>query len=86
MVTIWDHRDPKVYRAEACEELSARYSEIVDFVDQAITSVTKDDADTFHAIDATGRKWTGSKLMLAIGVQDVLSDIPRYEECWVKGM
>jgi thioredoxin reductase len=86
MVPTWDHRDPKEYRAEARKELVTRYGEIVELVDRAVNSVTKDDAGNFYAIDAAGKAWVGRKLVLATGVKDVLPDIPGYADCWGKGM
>jgi len=31
--------------------------------------------------DTTGEKWAGKKLILAVGVKDVLPNIPGYDEC-----
>lgn len=86
MVPTWDHQDPKTYRAEARKELSTRYGELVEFVDQTVISVTKGESGDFYATDGTGRKLAGRKLVLATGVRDILPEIPGYEECWVKGM
>jgi thioredoxin reductase len=86
MVPTWDHRDPREYRAAARRELSTRYGEVVQFVDLEVTSVTKDESGTFHAVDVSGKAWSGKKLILATGVKDIFPNIPGYGECWVKGM
>ncbi|KAF4636589.1 hypothetical protein G7Y89_g1491 [Cudoniella acicularis] len=86
MVPTWDHGDPKKYRATARAELSDRYGEVVTFVDLAVTSVKKEEAGTFYAVDSSGQSWRGRKLILATGVKDIFPDIPGYEECWIKGI
>lgn len=88
MFPTWDHQDPKEYRLAARTELQTRYPDYVRFVDRAVTSVERDEDGTggFHAVDVSGKKWHGKKLVLASGVRDVFPDIPGYAECWVKGM
>ena len=85
MVPTWDHSDPREYRAAARKELKKRY-DTVQFVDLAVTEVTKDETGIYHAVDASGKKWTGKKLILATGVKDIFPDIPGYEEAWSTGM
>ena len=85
MMPTWDHSDPREYRAAARKELKTRY-DTVQFVDLAVTEVTKDETGKFHAVDASGKKWNGKKLILATGVKDIFPDIPGYEEAWSTGM
>ncbi|MCJ1396704.1 hypothetical protein MMC18_009596 [Xylographa bjoerkii] len=85
MVPTWDHKDPREYRAAARKELQTRYHTTT-FVDKAVISVIKTSAGGFEATDADGKVWSGKKLILAVGVKDILPDIPGYKECWVKGM
>ena len=86
VMPTWDHSDPAKYREAACAELKARYSEIVTFVDYKVTSLRKGSDGGFVAIDATGKTWTGKKVILATGNKDVFPKIEGYEECWIKGM
>jgi gliotoxin/aspirochlorine biosynthesis thioredoxin reductase len=86
MFPTWDHRNPKEYRETARTELQERYNDFVQFVDCKVVNVEKTIDGKFEAEDANNRKWVGKKLILAIGVTDVLPNIPGYDECWVKGM
>ena len=86
MFPTWDHKDPAEYRAAARAELSARYSEVVQFINDAVTKVTHKVDGTFHAIDSSGKAWSGKKLILATGVKDILPKVPGYDSCWMNGM
>lgn len=86
MFPTFDHKDPAEYRTAAKEELVTRYPEFVTFVDRKVMTVKKTDGNTFLAVDDEGEEWEGRKVILAIGVKDILPDIPGYEECWSKGM
>jgi thioredoxin reductase len=86
MFPTWDHKNPKEYRAAARAELEQRYGDFVQFVDRKVTDVEKTASEEFQAEDATGEKWAGKKLILAVGVKDILPNIPGYDECWIKGM
>ena len=80
-VPTWDHKDVKDYRAAARKELTDRYKTTT-FIDQAVKKLSKQSDTIFEALDATGRKWTGKKIILASGVQDIMLDIKGYEKCW----
>jgi len=86
MFPTWDHQDPAKYRAAARTELSARYSEVVQFVNIAVTKVTKSSDGIFFAVDSLGKVWSGKKLILASGVKSIFPNILGYENCWNKGM
>ncbi|CZT21194.1 related to thioredoxin reductase [Ramularia collo-cygni] len=80
-VAGWDHQSPAAFREKSRQDLLDRY-DTIRFEDVAIEAVRKNAAGLFEADDATGRTWTGRKLMLATGVRDVYPDIPGYDEVW----
>lgn len=86
MFPTWDHKDPKEYRDAARAELQERYSDFVQFVPRKVVDLEKTGDGGFQAEDATGEKWVGKKVILCVGVKDVLPNIPGYDECWVKGI
>ena len=45
-----------------------------------------DSKTLFRAVDESGVEWWGRKIVLAVGVRDVMLEMEGYEECWVKGM
>ncbi|KAF2681269.1 FAD/NAD(P)-binding domain-containing protein [Lentithecium fluviatile CBS 122367] len=68
----WDHQDPQAF----CE------AAVKDF--ERYRTITRDDG-LFEAT-AGGKTWTGKKVVLATGVEDVFPDIPGYADCWVSGI
>ena len=80
----WDRETPAAYRDTARTEIEAHY-DTVQFADLAVKSVIKSDA-VFVATDASGKVWTGKKVVLATGVTDSLPEIQGYAECWGTGM
>lgn len=79
----WDHRDPAEFRAASLADFK-RY-ESVTVENTEIESVKKNEDSTF-TVTGGGKSWTGKKLLLATGVEDVFPDIPGYADCWVSGM
>lgn len=79
-----DHQDPKAFRDAARKDYD-RYGTVTVVASEIQTVVKKDD-DTFEAKDQDGKIWTGKKVVLATGVEDVMPDMAGYEECWVSGM
>ena len=81
----WDHCNPEDFRAKGREDLKARYNTVT-FEDTRIESIRRTESGHFEAKDERGRTWTGKKVVLAVGCQDIMPDIPGYEEAWGRGM
>ncbi|KAJ3147424.1 hypothetical protein HDU86_007974 [Geranomyces michiganensis] len=85
-VPTWDHRDPADYRKASREELDARYPGHVTFVDKEAVTVTKfvqdDKLELFKVTDSSSNEWTGKKIILAVGSQDIYPELEGYGELW----
>ncbi|KAK5636072.1 hypothetical protein RRF57_011784 [Xylaria bambusicola] len=79
----WDHQDPADFREKAKEDLG-RYGSLT--VKDAEVETLKQREDGIFEATACGETWTGKKVILATGVEDIFPDIPGYSECWVSGM
>jgi thioredoxin reductase len=79
----WDHQDPKAFRDAAIKDLK-RYGTVT--VEKVDIETIKQQDDGLFEVGGGGRSWTGKKVILATGVEDVYPDIPGYAECWVTGM
>ncbi|KAK8127225.1 thioredoxin reductase GliT-like protein [Apiospora sp. TS-2023a] len=81
----WDHKDPAQFRAVSREQILARY-DTIRFEDCQITQIAKVGGGKpllFEAIDASGRKFQGRRVIVASGVRDIMpNDIPGYDELW----
>ncbi|KAK7981371.1 pyridine nucleotide-disulfide oxidoreductase [Apiospora saccharicola] len=84
----WDHKDPAEFRAVSREQILARYKTIR-FEDCEIVRVAKVVGDKgkplllFEAVDVSGRKFQGRRVVVASGVRDIMpDDITGYEELW----
>jgi len=88
-VITWDHKDPTDFRTAARKNILSSYK-TVQFADLEVTGIqsTKDQNGNslFTLVDEKGDTWVGRKLVLAMGVTDVLPPIDGYDECWRKGM
>ena len=84
MVLTWDHETPQAFRAAARENILSQYDS-VKIYDIAIDGVKKVDGG-FEATDANGKTWTGKKLILASGIEDIMLDIDGFEDNWGKSM
>ncbi|KAI0128145.1 thioredoxin reductase glit [Hypoxylon sp. NC0597] len=91
-VAGWDHADPASFRAKARSDILSRYSDTIQFRDVEITRVKKLDDDKkgrsrFEAEDVEGKKYVGRKVVLAMGVKDVMPERPRgYADLWGYGI
>ena len=83
-VAGWDDKDPKDFRAAARRDLQ-RYGH-VQIADVAVVRVAKQADDLFEIEDAQGAVRRARKLVLAVGVEDLLPDIEGYKELWVTHM
>lgn len=84
-VLTWDHKAPSAFRADAKANILQRYKTI-EFRDSRIDKITKLGDGTFEAIDQTGSKTIGRRVVLATGVTDVMPDIDGFAELWGKSM
>ena len=85
MVLTWDHKDPENFRNASRKNILEGYQTIT-FVEQEIKHVSKENDYLFNAVDGQGEAWSGRKLVLATGVEDIYPDIDGYADCWVSGM
>lgn len=79
----WDHQDPETFRAASRADFK-RYSSIT--IENAEVESLRQREDGVFEATSGGTTWTGKKVILATGVEDVFPDIPGYAECWVSGM
>jgi gliotoxin/aspirochlorine biosynthesis thioredoxin reductase len=84
-VAGFDHVPPSEFRAKARKDILARY-DTVQFRDVEIKTIAKTADGRFEAIDASGAKYMGKKVVLGTGVRDLVPDIPGAEERWGRGM
>lgn len=87
-VPTWEHRDPAEWREATRKDILANYGTTF-FEDVGIRSlekVGKEAGTLFKAIDGNGKEWWGRKVVLAMGIRDVMLGIEGYESCWAKGM
>ncbi len=85
-VVGFDHHDPAEFRAKARADILSRYSTI-DVRDTTATHVRKvHHSGVFEVRDQTGAIYAGRKLVLAVGVRDVMLDIAGYADCWARGI
>jgi gliotoxin/aspirochlorine biosynthesis thioredoxin reductase len=82
-VPSWDHRDPAEFRAVSLAEFK-RYGSVT--VQNTKIEIVGQNKDSTFTVKGGGKTWTGKKLLLATGVEDIFPDIPGYAECWVSGM
>lgn len=102
-VVGWDYADPAALRAKACADILARYASVQfrDVEVRSVRRLEEEDGDgvggdgdgcekgrtRFEALDVEGRRYLGRKVVLAMGVRDVMPESPRgYEELWGYGM
>lgn len=79
----WDHQDPATFRGKARADLE-RYGCVT--VENVEVETLKKREDGVFEATSNGKSWMGRKIVLATGVEDILLDIPGYQECWVSGM
>lgn len=83
-VPTWDHRDPNDFRSAARADFT-RYGALVTVENAKIDRITKRSDNTFEVV-AGAQLYTGKKVILATGVEDMFPDIPGYSDCWGSGM
>lgn len=79
----WDHRDPADFRSASLAGLERYGSVTVENVE--IETIKQKDNGNFEA-SGGGKAWTGKKVILATGVEDIFPAIPGYAACWVSAM
>ena len=84
LVPGWDNKAPEDYRKATREELS-QYPNIK-LVNLEITYVVRTREDRFLIMDGINIMWTGRKMILATGTEDVLPDIDGYAKLWALTM
>ena len=80
-VVTWDHRRPVEFRATGQANIASQYRSI-QFRDATVTSATKTEDGSFEVTDNTQQTFSGKKLVLAVGVTDVMLDIPGFADLW----
>ncbi|KAK7540268.1 thioredoxin reductase [Phyllosticta citricarpa] len=84
-VPTWDHKSPEEYREAARKDLTDRYS-TTRIVRARVDKLAKLANGGFEAVDDTGKKYTGKKVVLATGIEDLYPDIAGYDDCWGHGI
>ncbi|KAI1170655.1 FAD/NAD(P)-binding domain-containing protein [Nemania sp. FL0916] len=81
----WDHENPADFRAKSKEDILSRYSTI-QFRDIGVKHIRKLQSGRFEAVDESGGRHEGRKVVIASGVRDIMPKIPGYSELWGKGI
>jgi len=84
-VLTWDHKAPADFRAIAKENILARYHSVF-FRDAKVDGIVRLEDGTFEVEDEFGVKTVGRKVVLAMGVRDVMVDVGGFAELWGKSM
>ncbi|KAK2611673.1 hypothetical protein N8I77_005003 [Diaporthe amygdali] len=82
-VPSWDDRGPAEFRAASPRDLE-RYGTVT--VEHIEVERIKQNQNGIFEATAAGKTWTGKKVILATGVEDVFPNIPSYTDCWVSGI
>ncbi|KAI0888802.1 FAD/NAD(P)-binding domain-containing protein [Annulohypoxylon maeteangense] len=92
----YDHVSPSIFRGKARADIEARYAGTIQFRDVGVVRVRrvddgvkgKEDGRTrFEVLDEFGKTYVGRKLVLAMGVRDVMPAAPEgYAELWGYGI
>lgn len=81
-VVTWDHRDPNDFRDSGRNNITRRHPS-VQFSDSTITSAAEpDDRTDFEVTDENKKVFRGRELVLAMGVTDIMPEIPGFAELW----
>ncbi|KAB8224438.1 cytochrome P450 [Aspergillus novoparasiticus] len=88
-VPTWDSQDPKRFRDAAKLNILSKYS-TVEFANVKLEKVAQltdgPHKGYFCVWDTKQRQWLGRKVILAMGVDDLLPTIDGFAECWTKGI
>ncbi|OKL56657.1 hypothetical protein UA08_08292 [Talaromyces atroroseus] len=87
LIPGFDHVKPSDFRSKANDNLAANYPEQIAIHRTTVVKVQKDASTSEITLtDHSGTLWTGKKLILAVGVEDIFPAIDGYAECWGKGI
>ncbi|OJD30968.1 thioredoxin reductase [Diplodia corticola] len=84
-VPTWDHKNPEDFREAARRDLTDRYK-TTRIVRAKIDKLAKLPDGGFEALDDAGKRYTGKKVVLATGSEDIYPDIAGYDDCWGRGI
>lgn len=82
----WDHKPPSDFRSTARSQITQHYGSIRILENANIVAAKKTNEGTFRLSDENGKSWSGKKVIIATGVEDVMLDIPGYAELWGKAI
>jgi endonuclease/exonuclease/phosphatase (EEP) superfamily protein YafD len=86
-VLAWNLATPEDFRAAERKNIFEYYT-TTDFAGADVVTLKEgNDADPqlFTATDREGKNWRGSRLILAVGGDDLFPNIEGYADCWAKG-
>ena len=87
LIPGFDKVEPSDFRTKANQNLLDNYPEQISIHREIVVKVQKDASSGMITLaDQGGKIWTGKKLVLANGVEDIFPDIDGYAECWGKGV
>lgn len=85
LIPGFDHVAPSEYRDKALSNILANYPQITSR-DATIVKAEGLTPGGFALTDEAGNIWSGKKLILANGVEDIFPDIEGYAQAWGTGM
>ncbi|KAK9848546.1 hypothetical protein MYU51_016585 [Penicillium brevicompactum] len=85
LIPGFDHVEPAEYRGKALENILARYTQIT-VQNTTVVKAENSESGSITLTDENGESWSGKKLILANGVQDIFPDIEGYAGAWGKGI
>lgn len=84
-VLTWDHKSPSEFKASAKANILSRYDG-VEFREARIERIVKREDGMFEVVDERGGGIVGRKVVLAVGVRDVMPGIQGFGELWGRSM
>lgn len=84
-VLTWDHKSPFEFRAAAKANVLSRYDSVV-FRETRIDGIIKREDGNFEVVEELGGRTVGRKVVLAMGVTDVMPEIEGFRELWGRSM
>lgn len=87
LIPGFDHVNPSDFRTQANQNLLGNYPAQISIHRGTIVKCQKDaSSGTITLTDENEKIWTGNKLVLANGVEDIFPSVDGYAECWGKGV
>ena len=87
LIPGFDHVKPSDFRSQATQNLLANYPAQISIQRTTVLKVQKDaSSGEIIVTNQEDKTWTGKKLVLANGVEDIFPGIDGYAECWGTGM